>query len=99
MQQATDAVMQRIRGVKTQFTGALFHLAQELDWHNLKRATRDSDIRAAVEVARDKTIKHWRSGQPFRQPVAFRPENALPVLPTERSQAREKISALRAMLR
>ncbi|QQD21205.1 hypothetical protein GJQ54_05195 [Oceanospirillaceae bacterium ASx5O] len=98
VQQATDAVMQRVRGVKTQFTGALYHLAQELDWHNLKRAAKDSDIRAAVEVAREKTIKRWRSGQPFRQPVAFRPENSLPVLPTERSQARKNMSALRAML-
>ena len=98
VQQATDAVMLRIRGAKVQFTGALYHLAQELDWHNLKRAAKDSDICVAVEVARGKTIKHWRSGQPFRQPVAFRPENSLPVLPTERSQARKNMSALRAML-
>ena len=98
LQQATDAVMQRVRGAKVQFAGALYHLAQELDWHNLKRATRDGDIRAAVEAAREKTIKHWRSGQPFRQPVALRPESSLPVMPTERSQVRKNISALRAML-
>lgn len=98
MQQATDAVMQRIRGAKVQFAGALYHLAQKLDWHNLKRATKDSDIGLAVEIARDKTIKHWRSGQPFRQPVAVRPETSLPVLPTERSQARKNMSALRAIL-
>lgn len=98
LQQATDAVMQRVRGAKVEFTGALYHLAQELDWLNLKRAAKDSDIRAAVELAREKTIKHWRSGQPFKQPVAFRSENTLPVLPTDRSQSSKNMRAIMAQL-
>ncbi len=100
-QQALDHTLERIRNPRTRWQGAMHHLGTLLDWHTLRRSSTEQ-IKTAVERALERTRDHWRSGQPFAQPVSVDDSVLLehdgnynkPLTPQQRSANQQQLRAL-----
>lgn len=95
VEQAQKVIQESLRTGKRNFTGALNQISTELEWYRLKQSSYE-EVNAAVAIAHDKTIRWWKLGKPFREPVENSQERIeqKPPAPMSHKESKKMLGAI-----